>query len=75
MSDLEDLEDITGAMVFTGPHARWSQPFGEACKNGHPWTPKSTRWTKGPRPQRQCRECHRVRTGFQGIYKPRQPRQ
>jgi len=66
--------EATGAMIFTGPTARWAQPFGETCKAGHPWTRESTRWTKGPRPQRQCRICNRLRTGFKGIYKPRQPR-
>lgn len=75
MSDLADLEDIVGGEVFTGPHARWAQPFGETCKAGHPWTDATTRWQRnGNRYQRQCRECQRVRTGFKGIYRPRKSR-
>lgn len=79
MSDIDDLEAIVESThfgrspnaLFTGSRSKLQKSF-ETCKRGHDLN-VTGRWHRNGKKGRRrvCTECHRILTGFKGIYKPR----
>lgn len=60
MSELDDLDGITGASIFKpmrNTKRRYSHPHRHSCHAGHPFTDDNLYIS--PKGMRQCRTCNR----------------